>query len=491
MKATRQNVPREAIKERRQVETESACHCLFLGVWREELNRGRAKVCGGTNHNKASRRPLGGASVPGRRPQSLACITQRSTVTARDVCRHCHRGGKCGALAAIPPKSIPAEDKWAFIDAVSLLSSHQGDPGSIPGRVTPDFRMWESCRTMPLAGEFSRGSPVSPTLSFRRSSILSSITLFGSQDLDIKNHSNLLTHSLSICSRCLAVRVMFIPNATFLIRSFSRRARFFCTESISFRETSWLGLRGQDVEIRSVSEILCGRLNHLLESASDNMNKVGLSKLIVIVVVCAERRGSVKGDIATRIKSPIAAKRKALYWRALFSPCCVYLWDFQRRHYFIGAADFAKSPTPLGLKRGRNVNMHSARRRGVYRQRGARERLLLLRAIDPAVASEQSVFANLPRDRHALEVSRGGRLTNTLMQRAPPRSIKRSVRDQKPVARSLLRIVRGRVEDNERESSYDSDGGGGKAMTGFELQTCAMVLGYIVFGRYLKNALDY
>ncbi|KAJ8873627.1 hypothetical protein PR048_024445, partial [Dryococelus australis] len=52
---------------------------------------------------------------------------------------------------------------------VSLLASHQGDPGSIPGRITPDFRMWESCRTMPLVGGSSRGSPVSPALSFRRS----------------------------------------------------------------------------------------------------------------------------------------------------------------------------------------------------------------------------------------------------------------------------------------------------------------------------------
>ncbi|KAJ8878606.1 hypothetical protein PR048_019187 [Dryococelus australis] len=51
----------------------------------------------------------------------------------------------------------------------------------------------------------------------------------------------------------------------------------------------------------------------------------------------AERRGSVKGDTATRIKSTIAAKRKALNWRAVFSSCCVYLWDFQRRPcYFIG-----------------------------------------------------------------------------------------------------------------------------------------------------------
>ncbi|KAJ8894359.1 hypothetical protein PR048_006989 [Dryococelus australis] len=35
---------------------------------------------------------------------------------------------------------------------VSLLASHQGDPRSILGRVTPDFGMWDSCRTMPLIG---------------------------------------------------------------------------------------------------------------------------------------------------------------------------------------------------------------------------------------------------------------------------------------------------------------------------------------------------
>ncbi|KAJ8866854.1 hypothetical protein PR048_032715 [Dryococelus australis] len=67
---------------------------------------------------------------------------------------------------------------------VSLLASHQGDPGLIPGRVTPDFRMRESCRTTPLVGGFSQAPPVSSTLSFRRCPILTSITLIGSQDLD-------------------------------------------------------------------------------------------------------------------------------------------------------------------------------------------------------------------------------------------------------------------------------------------------------------------
>ncbi|KAJ8869452.1 hypothetical protein PR048_028442 [Dryococelus australis] len=60
---------------------------------------------------------------------------------------------------------------------------------------SPDFRKLEECRTMPLNGGFSRGSPVSPALSFRRRSIFIPITLTGSQDLAVKGRPNLLTHS--------------------------------------------------------------------------------------------------------------------------------------------------------------------------------------------------------------------------------------------------------------------------------------------------------
>ncbi|KAJ8888258.1 hypothetical protein PR048_007745 [Dryococelus australis] len=52
--------------------------------------------------------------------------------------------------------------------AVSLLAPHLGERGSIPGRDTQDFRKWESWRTMPLVGGFSRGYPVSPAFAFRR-----------------------------------------------------------------------------------------------------------------------------------------------------------------------------------------------------------------------------------------------------------------------------------------------------------------------------------
>ncbi|KAJ8870036.1 hypothetical protein PR048_029047 [Dryococelus australis] len=60
---------------------------------------------------------------------------------------------------------------------------------------SPDFRKWESCRTMPLVGGFSRGSPVSPVPLFRRHSIFTSITLIGSQYLAVKSRPNLFTHS--------------------------------------------------------------------------------------------------------------------------------------------------------------------------------------------------------------------------------------------------------------------------------------------------------
>ncbi|KAJ8875971.1 hypothetical protein PR048_023879 [Dryococelus australis] len=48
---------------------------------------------------------------------------------------------------------------------------------------SPDFRKWESCRTMSLVSGFSRGPPVSPAPSFRRRYIFTSVTLISSQDL--------------------------------------------------------------------------------------------------------------------------------------------------------------------------------------------------------------------------------------------------------------------------------------------------------------------
>ncbi|KAJ8880656.1 hypothetical protein PR048_017126 [Dryococelus australis] len=99
-----------------------------------------------------------------------------------------------------------------------------------PAGSHPDFRMWESCRAMPLVGGFSWGTPVSPGLSFRRCSILTSLTLIGSENLDVKSRPSLTnTGTLHVhrrCSKCPSQRyglvqscdvaVVFVANCTLL-----------------------------------------------------------------------------------------------------------------------------------------------------------------------------------------------------------------------------------------------------------------------------------
>ncbi|KAJ8897486.1 hypothetical protein PR048_002833 [Dryococelus australis] len=92
--------------------------------------------------------------------------------------------------------SAPSETSPRRVSrAVWLLASHQGESGSIPGRFTSDFCKWESCRTMPLVGGFSRGSPFAPPYNSGAAPYSPRFTLIGSQDLAVKSRSNL--HSLS------------------------------------------------------------------------------------------------------------------------------------------------------------------------------------------------------------------------------------------------------------------------------------------------------
>ncbi|KAJ8867463.1 hypothetical protein PR048_031265 [Dryococelus australis] len=63
-----------------------------------------------------------------------------------------------------------------------------------PASSLPDFRVWEPCLTTPQTGGFSRGSPVSPALAFRRYYI-PRFTLIGSQDL---------SHTLRYCTSVIS-----------------------------------------------------------------------------------------------------------------------------------------------------------------------------------------------------------------------------------------------------------------------------------------------
>ncbi|KAJ8890621.1 hypothetical protein PR048_010130 [Dryococelus australis] len=85
--------------------------------------------------------------------------------------------------------------------------------------VTPDFCMWELCQTMPLVGGFTLGSLVSPYLSFRHCSILTSITLIGSQNLSMLRAVQISCHFWdTLCKSGLTLQGSawsLFPNAEF------------------------------------------------------------------------------------------------------------------------------------------------------------------------------------------------------------------------------------------------------------------------------------
>ncbi|KAJ8895361.1 hypothetical protein PR048_000693 [Dryococelus australis] len=105
--------------------------------------------------------------------------------TWTDCCRVLPGCGLLVGLASAPPL-VSAVRLKAYSAPVELLGYLFELPPPPPPPFIADFRKWESCRYIPLVGEFSRGSPVLSATQFRRRSIFTSITLIGSQDLAVK-----------------------------------------------------------------------------------------------------------------------------------------------------------------------------------------------------------------------------------------------------------------------------------------------------------------
>ncbi|KAJ8889843.1 hypothetical protein PR048_009347 [Dryococelus australis] len=72
---------------------------------------------------------------------------------------------------------------------------------------SPDFRKWESFRMMPLVGGFSRGSPIFPVPSFWCRSIFISITLIGSEDLNVGANAGIVGMTKEHLGLALALSV--------------------------------------------------------------------------------------------------------------------------------------------------------------------------------------------------------------------------------------------------------------------------------------------
>ncbi|KAJ8886193.1 hypothetical protein PR048_012402 [Dryococelus australis] len=116
----------------------------------------------------------------------LDCVLQ--PCTKANQCQHQQQFRK-NHNCCTPVKSCI---KWLVQQLRHALTFHQGEPGSIAGWVT-GFSQEEIMPGEPIFGGFSWGSPISPVPSFRRHSIFTSITLFGSEDLTFMCCPNLFT----------------------------------------------------------------------------------------------------------------------------------------------------------------------------------------------------------------------------------------------------------------------------------------------------------
>ncbi|KAJ8883305.1 hypothetical protein PR048_015148 [Dryococelus australis] len=91
----------------------------------------------------------------------------------------------------------PREGSWTYTFRGRLACSPPTKANRVqfPADSPSDVRMWASCRTITLVGGISRSSPIYPALSFRRSFVLTSITLISSHDLAVTCYHTYFTPS--------------------------------------------------------------------------------------------------------------------------------------------------------------------------------------------------------------------------------------------------------------------------------------------------------
>ncbi|KAJ8876034.1 hypothetical protein PR048_023942 [Dryococelus australis] len=236
-------------------------------------------------------------------------------------------------------------------------------PSSIPGRVTPGFsQVGIVSDDTAVRRELSRGSPESPALATPDATQSSPhFARIGSHDLVVEKPPKCLQLNSNI-QTAVACKgggkgsalgktspVLFPPPVSLQARPFHLPSRLASSsntalpipdnveshvensETISF--CYWF-FAGFSPRVWLPATKLLPRAHQVGKAQS-----VKISRLYDEVPVYpapfyafeAEERGSDKGDIAVDIKFAIAAKNKALHWRAVFSSHCVYLWGFQPR----------------------------------------------------------------------------------------------------------------------------------------------------------------
>ncbi|KAJ8891090.1 hypothetical protein PR048_010600 [Dryococelus australis] len=149
----------------------------------------------------------GGTGDPRENPLTSAIVRHDSHLRksgrdpAGDRTRFALVGGEQSnrsATEAPRPEGVLEESSllslYTSIPSVRLLASHQGEAGSIPGRVTPEFSLKGTVTDYAAGRRYFLGDlPFSPPLHSGAAPFSPHFTLIGSQDVVVKSHPNLTT----------------------------------------------------------------------------------------------------------------------------------------------------------------------------------------------------------------------------------------------------------------------------------------------------------
>ncbi|KAJ8865758.1 hypothetical protein PR048_033279 [Dryococelus australis] len=162
-----------------------------ISVWRDEMLKYRIRQC--VYHQEDGNWIIGTRSVT--RTLHTRALVRRGDGALYCVWQ-CHPYGRIyndPSHPSIRHVTSSQSERATVAERLACSPPTKATRVQSPARSFPDFCMWESCRTMLLVGGFSWGYPISSTLSFLRCSILTCITLIGSEDLDVTGMRPIIT----------------------------------------------------------------------------------------------------------------------------------------------------------------------------------------------------------------------------------------------------------------------------------------------------------
>ncbi|KAJ8893710.1 hypothetical protein PR048_006310 [Dryococelus australis] len=159
--------------------------------------------------------------------QWSSTLAQRSSATSTNLPTYKNQGSKSQDIETVCVDSR-VEKSWV-LHVRSLLASHQDELGTITGRVTPGFSHVGIVPNDTAGRRVFSGISRFPTLSFQRCSLLTSITLNGSQDLAVKSRPNLFTsHRLTTLPFILTAMGIYQQILRYSSRFFFALFAVFC-----------------------------------------------------------------------------------------------------------------------------------------------------------------------------------------------------------------------------------------------------------------------